>query len=168
MANASHLVHPIPSPRLEHVLPATQTARPVPGLHLINVQAAQPTDRCCPMAAVYRHVPRRNSSTPRAEVVSRAIAAVRVVPAQDQVTALHAQARARSSAEDLAWQPTAMRMARRRLLPPASFPASACVFRISSRSRRSQDHPFQFPPSRGSTRLPRSTVDVSRGGRYCS
>jgi hypothetical protein len=158
------LVHPTLSPPPEHVLPATQTARPVPELRLINVQVAHPTDPYFPTAAAYRHAPRRNSLTPRAEVVSRAIAAVRVVPTRDQVTALHAQARPQFSVAALAWQPTATRTARRRLPPPALSPASACAFRISSRS---QGQPFLL--SRGSTRQPRSIpVDVWRGGRSCS
>ena len=101
------LVHPILSPPPEHVLPATQTARPVPELRSINVQVAHLTDPYFLTAAAYRRAPRRNSLTPRAEVVSRAIAAVRVVPAQDQVTALHAQARPQSSVGELAWRPTA-------------------------------------------------------------
>ena len=107
MANASLLAHPTLSPPPEHVLPATQTARPVPGLRSVNVQVAHPTDPYFPMAAAYRLAPRRNSLTPRAEVVSRAIAAVRVVPAQDPVIALHVQARPQFSVEEIAWEPTA-------------------------------------------------------------
>jgi hypothetical protein len=88
----SLLVHPILSPPPEHVLPATRTARAVPELRSVNVQVAHPTYPYFQMVAVYRHAQRRNSLTPRAEVVSRAIAGVRVVPAQDQVTALRAPA----------------------------------------------------------------------------
>lgn len=166
MANASLLVHPILSPPPEYVLPATQTARPVPELRSVSVQVAHPTYPYFQMAAAYRHAPRRNSLTPRAEVVSRAIAAVRVVPPRDQATALHAQARPQFSVGEVAWHPTATRTARRRLPPPALSPASACAFRISSRS---QFHQFPSLVSRGSTHQPRSiTVDVSRGGRSYS
>ncbi|KAH9984463.1 insulin-like growth factor binding protein [Russula vinacea] len=67
---------------------------------------------------------------------------------QDQVTALHAQVQAQSSAEDLACQPTATEMIRR---ARASSPASECVFRSLSRSRKARGHPVQsrFLPSRG-------------------
>jgi hypothetical protein len=146
--NASLLAHPIPSPPPEHVPPATQTARLVPGLRSINVQVVHPTDLYFPTVAAFRRAPRRNSSTLRAEAASRAIAPVRVVPVQDQVTALHAQVQAQSSAEDLACQPTATEMIRR---ARASSPASECVFRSLSRSRKARGHPVQsrFLPSRG-------------------
>ena len=102
MVNVSLLVHQILSPPPERVLPATQTARPVPELRTINVQVAHLADPYFQTAAAYRHAPRPNSLTPRAEVVSRAITAVQVVPAQDQVTALHAQARPQFSVVELA------------------------------------------------------------------
>jgi len=163
VVNASLPVHPIPSPPLERVLPATQIARHVPELRSINVQAAHLTGPYFPMAAASRRAPRRSSSTLRVEVVSHATAAARVAPALDRVIALRAQARPQSSAEDLAWQPTAMRMARLRPPPPASSLASACVFRILSRPRRSQGR----LASPGSTRQS-ILVAVSRGGKYYS
>ena len=127
--NASLLVHPIPLPPPEHAPPATQTARPAPALRSINVQAVHPLGPYFPTAAAFRRAPRRNSSTLRAEAVSRAIAAVPVVPAQGQVTALHAQAQARSFVGDLAYQLTATGMALRVPRPRPSSLASACAFR---------------------------------------
>jgi hypothetical protein len=75
----------------------------------------------------------------------------------------HAQAQAQSSAEDLVCQPTATEMAQRRPPPQPSSPASACVFRILSRSPRSQGRPFQscFLPSRGWTCRPWSIAVVN-------
>jgi hypothetical protein len=148
--NASRLVRPIHSPPLERVPLATQTARPVPGLRSINVQAAHPTDLSFPTAAAFRRALRLNFSTLRAGAVSRAMAAVRVVPVPGQATALHVQARARSFAEGLAFRRTATGMARRRPPRPSS-PASASVSRILCQPHRSQGHPFQsrFLPSRG-------------------
>ena len=162
------LVHPILSPPPEHVLPATQTVRLVLELISINVQVVHPTDPYFQMAAAYRQAPRCNSLTVRAEVVSPAITAFRVVPAQDPPPALHAQTRPQFSVGELAWQPTATRTVRRRSPPPTLSPALACPFRISSQS---QNHPFLSLAlvSRGSTRQPWSIpVDVSRGGRSYS
>ena len=138
MVNASLLVHPIPSPPPEHAPPATLTARPAPAPRSINVQVVHPLGPYFPTAAAFRRAPRHNSSTLRAEVVSRAIAAVPVVPVQVQVTALHAQARARSSAGDLAYQLTATGMGLRVPRPRPSSPASACAFRSLSRHHRPQ------------------------------
>jgi len=137
VVNASLLVHPIPSPPPGHVPPVTQTARPVPGLRSINVQAVLPPGPYFLTAAAFRRAPRPNSSTLRAEAVSRAIAAVPVVPVQGQVTALHAQAQAQSSVGDLACQLTAMGTARVPRPRPSSL-ASVCAFRSLSRHRRPQ------------------------------
>ena len=128
----------------------------------INVQVAHLADRYSQTAAAHRLAPRRNSLTPRAEVVSRAITAVQVVPAQDRVTALHAQARPQFSVAELAWQPTATKTARLQLPRRALCPASAFAFRIWSRS---QNHRLPFRSLLSTRQRWSIPGDVLRGGR---
>ena len=148
-ATASLLVHPTQSLVLAHVPRATRIAQLVLARHLTSVQAARLVDLYSRTAAAFRRAPKPNFLITRVEAVRHAIAAVRVALVLAQVIASHAQARPRSFAGDLVWQPTVAGAGR-----PLS-PASACVSRILSLFRRFQELRLsRFPRLRGSTRPP--------------